>query len=60
MVINHEDIILNCYRLAHHYNQNPEVFTEMTLSRLGYHIYYTNRLIELREAEKQRQQDNDA
>jgi hypothetical protein len=59
VVVNQEDLILNCYRLAQHYNQNPEVFTEMTLSRLDMHIYYTGRLIELREAARQRLQDND-
>lgn len=59
MVVNPEDIILNCYRLAQHYHQNPEVFTEMSLSRLDTHIYYTGRLIELREAARQRQQESD-
>jgi hypothetical protein len=53
-VVKPEDLILNCYRLAEHYHQNPEVFTEMSLSRLDIHIYYTGQLIALREAARQR------
>lgn len=45
--MNPEDLILNCYRLADRYHQNPEVFTEMPLSRVSEHIRYTVRLIEI-------------
>ena len=58
VVVNPEDIILDCYRLANFYHQNPEVFTEMSLSRLGLHTYYTGRLIALRESARRQQEDN--
>ena len=38
--------ILNCYRLADRYHQNPDVFTEMPLSRVHEHLFYTIKLIE--------------
>jgi len=42
-----EDVILNCYRLADRYHQNPDVFVEMPLSKVNEHVYYTIRLNEL-------------
>jgi hypothetical protein len=58
VVIDQDDLILNCYRLANYYHQNPEVFTEMSLSRLDTHIYYTGRLIALRESARRQQEEN--
>ena len=40
-----DEIILNCYRLADRYHQNPEDFLRMPLSRLNAHLYYTIELI---------------
>jgi hypothetical protein len=45
-VVNPDDIILNCYRLAERYHQNPDVFVDMPLSKIDAHIRYTVRLIE--------------
>jgi hypothetical protein len=56
-VVDPEDIILNCYRLAYHYHQNPEIFTEMSASRINDHVRYTNRVIMLREREIRRRQE---
>lgn len=42
-----EELIINCYRLAHYYHQRPDVFTEMPLSQVNTHIKYTVRLIEM-------------
>jgi len=53
-VINPDDLILNCYRLAERFHQNPEVFVEMPLSRVNLHVYYTVRLIEVQEGARMR------
>ena len=44
--IDPDEDILNCYRLADRFHQNPEVFLEMPVSRVNWHIHYTIKLIE--------------
>ena len=41
-----DEVILNCYRLADRFHQNPDVFLELPISRVNAHIYYTIKLIE--------------
>jgi hypothetical protein len=53
-----EELILNCYRLANRFHQNPDVFLSMPISDIDRHIHYTVRLIELRE-ESQRDTDDE-
>jgi hypothetical protein len=56
-VVKHEDLILNCYRLADRYHQNPDVFLAMPLSRIYDHIKYTVHLIEAQSAARERGED---
>jgi hypothetical protein len=52
-----DDEILNCYRLADRYHQNPELFIEMPLSRIHKHIRYTIKLIEAQNKARPRDDD---
>jgi hypothetical protein len=54
-----EDLILNCYRLADRYHQNPEVFLQMPFSRLNAHIYYTIKLIDAQRRAARRRDDDE-
>ena len=53
-----DELILNCYRLADRFHQNPEVFLEMPLSRVEQHIRYTVKLTRL-QRKAQEKSDND-
>jgi hypothetical protein len=53
-----DDIILNCYRLADRFKQNPDVFIDMPISRLQTHIRYTIKLIEAQEKARPRDDDD--
>jgi hypothetical protein len=50
------DIILNCYRLADRYHQNPELFLDMPVSAVERHIDWTIKLI---EAQRRAQEQSD-
>jgi hypothetical protein len=45
-----EEMILDCYRLAEHYHQHPDVFLAMPLEDVKLHAYRTAQLIERRRA----------
>jgi hypothetical protein len=45
-----DEKILNCYRLADRFKQNPAVFLNMPLSEVSLHLAYTIRLIEAQNA----------
>jgi hypothetical protein len=51
-------VILNCYRLADRYKQNPAVFLEMPLSAVDSHIRYTVKLIIAQRAAQARRDDD--
>jgi hypothetical protein len=53
------EMILNCYRLADRYKQNPIVFLSMPLSEVGMHLTYTVKLIEAQHAARERDIDDD-
>jgi hypothetical protein len=53
-----DEIILNCYRLADRFHQNPELFLEMPVTRVNWHIHYTVKLIEAQN-KAQRAAQND-
>lgn len=53
-----DEKVLNCYRLADRFHQNPDVFLEMPLSRINEHIRYTIKLIEA-QAKARRPREND-
>jgi hypothetical protein len=52
-----DDLILDCYRLADRFHQNPEVFLEMPISRVGLHIHYTVKLTRLQRIAQQSDDD---
>ena len=52
-----DELILNCYRLADRFHQNPEVFLEMPLSRVELHVHYIVKLTRLQRQAQER--DND-
>jgi hypothetical protein len=41
------EIVLDCYRLARHYHQNPAVFLDMPLSEVRLHLRRTIELAEV-------------
>jgi hypothetical protein len=46
-----EDLVLDCYRLAHYYHCDPRIFLDMPLSEMTAHMRHTIRVAELeREA----------
>ena len=54
-----DEIILNCYRLADRFHQNPDVFLDMPLSQINRHIHYTIKLIEAQRKARRRDDDDD-
>jgi hypothetical protein len=57
--VNADEVILNCYRLADRFHQNPEVFLDMGLSRVNWHIHFTIKLIEAQNKARAVQSDED-
>jgi hypothetical protein len=53
-----DDLILNCYRLADRFKQNPDIFIDMPISRLQTHVRYTLKLIEAQEKARPREDDD--
>jgi hypothetical protein len=51
-------VILNCYRLADRFKQNPTIFLEMPLSAVNLHLVYTIKLIEAQRAARERNDDD--
>ena len=51
-----DDLVLDCYRLADRYHQNPDVFLSMPLSLTRQHIEFTIKLI---EAQRKAAAEND-
>ncbi len=54
--VNPDDLILNCYRLADRFHQDPTIFLEMPISQVDRHIYWT---VELIKAQRAAQPDDD-
>jgi hypothetical protein len=52
-----DELILNCYRLADRFHQNPEVFLEMPMSRIEQHVLYTVKLTRLQRQAQQSDED---
>jgi hypothetical protein len=46
-----ETLILDCYRLARWYHQNPEVFLAMTYGEVHLHVRRTLQLAEIMKRE---------
>lgn len=46
-----EDLVLDCYRLARWYHQNPETFLAMPLSDVALHRHRTAQLVRLARKE---------
>lgn len=51
--MNSDDIVLNCYRLADRFHQNPDVFLSMPISQIDSHIYWTIELIKAQRAARE-------
>jgi hypothetical protein len=45
-VVDPDEFILNCYRLADRYHMDPEYLLDMPMSRVAMHVHYTVKLIE--------------
>jgi hypothetical protein len=56
---NPDELLLNCYRLADRFKQNPAVFLQMPVSEVGMHIRYTIKLIEAQRAARERGEDDE-
>jgi hypothetical protein len=52
-----DELILNCYRLADRFHQNPELFLEMPMSRIEMHVRYTVKLTRLQQQAQQSDED---
>lgn len=50
-------MILNCYRLADRYKQDPMIFLQQPLSQIGNHIHYTVKLMDLQREARRRIED---
>jgi hypothetical protein len=53
-----ENLVLDCYRLAHYYHCNPETFLAKPLSEVATHLRHTIRVAELEREEMERQTRN--
>jgi hypothetical protein len=53
-----DELILNCYRLADRFHQNPEIFLDMPLSRIEQHVHYTVKLTRMQSEARKREEDN--
>jgi len=51
--------VLDCYRLAREYHQNPNVFLEMPMSEVRIHMERTIELALIREREQQLRDEDD-
>lgn len=54
-----DELILNCYRLADWYHQNPDLFLSMPISRIDDHLHYTAKLIDAKQRAQARDSDDD-
>jgi hypothetical protein len=45
-VVDPDEFILNCYRLADRYHIDPEYLLDMPMSRVAMHVHYTVKLID--------------
>ena len=45
-MISPETIVLGCYELAKYYQVDPRIFLEQTVSAIGRHRYWTEKLID--------------
>jgi hypothetical protein len=53
-----DELILNCYRLADRFHQNPEVFLDMPISRIESHVRFTVKLSRLQRIAQQQSDDD--
>jgi plasmid maintenance system antidote protein VapI len=47
-----DEIILDCYRLAHYYHQSPDLFLNMQLKDVRLHLRRTSQLVRLQRQEQ--------
>jgi hypothetical protein len=56
---NPDVLILNCYRLADRFKQNPMVFLQLPVSEINMHIHYSIKLIEAQRDARERGREPD-
>jgi hypothetical protein len=54
-----DELILNCYRLADRFKQDPTLFLQMPVSQIAIHINYTIKLIEAQRSAREREESDD-
>lgn len=54
-----DELIINCYRLADRFHQNPDVFLSMPITDIDRHVRYTVKLTKLQRAAQERGADDD-
>jgi hypothetical protein len=60
LVGDEKDLILDCYRLARHYHQAPDVFLNMPLDEVQLHLSRTIELAEIMRRQQQAADSDDA
>lgn len=53
-----DEVIMNCYRLADRFKQDPMVFLQQPLSQVDVHIIYTLKLMAAQAAARERVEDD--
>jgi hypothetical protein len=54
-----DELVLNCYRLADRFHQDPGVFLSMPITEIDRHVYFTVKLTKLQRAAQDNSGDND-
>ena len=54
-----DEVILNCYRLADRYKQDPTLFLQMPLTQLHIHLHFTIKLTTIQREARQRERDDE-
>lgn len=39
-----ENVLVNCYKLAERYHCDPDIFLRKSVSQIGRHLYWTDRM----------------
>ena len=58
-MVDENEFILNCYRLADRYHMDPDKLLDMPMSRVAMHVYYTVKLIDAQMRARGGKSDDD-
>jgi hypothetical protein len=56
-VVDPDEFILNCYRLADRYHIDPDYLLDMPMSRVAMHLHYTVKLIDAQMRARRKSDD---